>query len=124
MWKVYPRRSTSELLPAVLLAFRTCLELGSVYPPYVGQFLVDALLFEFSRASIPEVCDERNQSCPRVSFGPLFVGMPSCTSHRGHVARLLPAEEASTSPRCHLGSDRGRHAGGSRRRGGWAVPTW
>lgn len=56
--KVYPWRGTSELLPAALLAFRICLELGSVYPPYVGQFLVDALLFQFSRASIPEVCDE------------------------------------------------------------------
>jgi hypothetical protein len=66
MWEAYPGRSTSELLPAALLALPSCSKLSSVYPPYVGQFLVDALLFEFSGASIPQISDERDQTCPHV----------------------------------------------------------
>jgi len=60
--------------------------------PYVGQFLVDALLLQLAGAGIPQVGDEGYQA-----------------SHGGHVARLVPAEEPSASAGTHF--RRERHVG-------------
>ena len=60
------RISTSELLPATLLAIRCCLGRGIVYLPYVCQFLVDPLLFQLTGASISQVCNKRHESCARL----------------------------------------------------------
>jgi hypothetical protein len=61
--------------------------------PYVGQFLVDALLLEFAGAGIPQVGNERDQP-----------------SHGGHIARLVPTEEPASGARGHLRWQ--RHGGG------------
>jgi hypothetical protein len=61
--------------------------------PYVGQFLVDALLLELAGAGVPQVGDERDQP-----------------SHGGHIARLVPTEKPACAARGHLRWQ--RHGGG------------